>query len=270
MNRICFFIPLFCAIVLSGCQEQQKIQPAKPSIEGIKLGDLAGGSDQKAPPQVCFRVFTFETPIERVDALRQVFDLMSRRQIQFADRDGFDANGFLVGFGTQQEWSALSAELEKLDARKIATNNIVIHDEGMDDLPMSLLNSTRDVAWVGKGDKAVRDTFAAGRFMWKLKARPMGSVRGVAQVELVPIYKIGTQSLLSHLAKVRDSVSFPFGGISVRMAAGDYVLIGSGGEPVGSDGQAIGALTLNRLLFYPAERPDRMRLLVILCAKVQD
>ena len=55
--------------------------------------------------------------------------------------------------------------------------------------------------------------------------RDHGSVR-VAQVELVPIYKIGTQSLFAS-CKGADSCRF-HSAACVRMAVGDYVLIGSG------------------------------------------
>ena len=269
MNRICFFVLLLCAIGPGGCQDPPHGADQVP-IEGIKLGDLAAGSGEAVPPQIFFRMFTFDLPADQLDHLGSVFRNMSKRQIQFADRDAFDANGFLAGFGTQQEWPALSAELDKLIARKTATRNVVVYEAAGDDISTSMLSSTQDVAWIGGDGRVKRDTFAVGRFTWMLKARPMQTIRGVAQVEIMPAYKIGTQSFLTHLAHVRDFAPFSDSGFSLRMSPGDYILLGSAGEPTGPDGSAIAPLTLNRLLFYPAERPNTLRLFVILCARIED
>jgi len=269
MNRVCFFILLVGAVGVGGCGDSARSTDKIPT-GGIKLDDLAAGPDEKEPSQIYFRVFTFELPVEQVKPLQEVFKVMSRRQIRFADRDAFDANGFLAGFGTQEDWPGLSGELDKLVARKTATRNVVVYEAAGDDVSVSLLNSTQDVAWVGEGGKVMRDAFAVGRFAWVLKAQPMESVRGVAQVEILPVYKIGTQSFFSHLANMRDSSPFSAASMNIRMSPGDYVLLASGGEPVGADGQAIAPLTLNRLLFYPAGRPNVMQMLLVLCARIED
>jgi hypothetical protein len=269
MSRICFFFLFFGAIGLGGCGKSQN-RTDKVPIDGIKLGNLATGPDEAMPPRIGFRVFTFELPAQQVDLLKETFALMSKRQIRFADRDAFEANGFLAGFGTQQDWPALSVEMDKLVARRTATRNVVVYEAAGDDISVTLLNSTHDVAWIEAGGKAVRDTFAVGRFTWMLKARPLESVRGVAQVQISPVYKLGTQSFLSHLAQVRDHTAFSAAALDIRMGPGDYVLLGSAGEPAGLGGQSTAPFTLNRLLFYPAERPEMMRLFVVLCTRIDD
>lgn len=269
MNRICFIILLFSAIVVGGCDLAARKDDGAP-IGGIKLGHLATGSDEKTPPQLYFRVFTFELPTEQIDLLQQAFKLMSKRQIQFAERDAFDANGFLAGFGNQADWPKLSAELDKLAARKTATRNLVVYQAAGDDIAVTLLNSTEEVAWIDAGGKVKRDRFAVGRFTWMLKAQPMESIRGVAQVQIMPAYRLGSQGFFANLAHMRDDTPFSVGELKLRMSPGDYLLVASAGEPVGLDGRAIAPFTINRLLFYSADRPNTVRMYMVLCARIED
>jgi hypothetical protein len=269
ISRIHFLVLFAAAIVLGGCQEPET-QADQVSIDGIKITDIAPETIETIPHQIVFRILTFEVPSEQIDLLQETFRAMSKRQIQFADRDAFDANGFLAGFGTQQEWPAFSGGLEKAISRRTATRNVVVYEAAGDDIAGSMLNSSHDVAWIAAGGKTSRETFAVGRFAWMLKARPLESIRGVAQVQIVPVYRIGTRSLLAHLASVSDFTAFPASAISIRMSPGDYVLLGSAGEPVSRDGRPIAPLTLNRLLFYPAERPGMLRLFLVMCAGIEE
>jgi hypothetical protein len=232
-------------------------------------------------------------PTDQIATLQQGFSQFGRSQLSFADGPAFQSNGFLAGFGTDEQIGGLSALLEKVQARRKETRNILVFDDAGDDISMTMLNSKEDVSWKLAGGKVAKDVFSAGRFSWMLKAAPVPDIRGVAQVRILPVYRMGIDNFLTYLARMRGYAPFDFGTFDVRMNPGDLVLLGSLGEPETPAQPAAGdqpeatdqpnawdipaevdeqplELTLNRLLFYLPDKPRVINLYVVLCTGVGD
>lgn len=293
MGRILFFILISaCLVGFCGCQQTQQ-GPGRIPVEGIKLGDLEPVDPGNLPPQIRFRIFRFEVPADQIATLRQGFLQFDTGQLRFADQRAFQANGFLAGFGTNERIGGLSVLLERVVARKKETRNLLVFDDAGDDISLAMLNSKEEVSWKRADGKVAKDVFSAGRFSWMLKAAPVPDIRGVARVRILPVYRRGTDGFLTYLTRMRGYAPFDFGAFDVRMNPGDFVLLGSLGEPDAPAKPAAGdqpeaadqpnawdtpteadeqplELTLNRLLFYPPDKPWAINLYLIVCAGVGD
>lgn len=285
MGRILFLILVLasvCLVSFCGCQEADQT-PARTSVDGIKLKDLEPVDHSTLPLQIRFRIFRFEVPTDRIATLQQGISQLDTTQLSFAQRQAFQANGFLAGFGTNEHMSGLSALLEKIQARRKETRNLLVYDDAGDDISITMLNSKEEVSWKLAGGKVAKDVFSHGRFSWMLKAAPVPDIRGVAQVRMLPVYRMGTDGFITYLARMRSYAPFDFGAFDVRMNLGDFVLLSSSGQPDASGKPAAGDqpeaseadteppdLTLNRLLFYPPEKPWAINLYLVLCTGVGD
>ncbi|MCD6395228.1 MAG: hypothetical protein J7M40_17220 [Planctomycetes bacterium] len=285
MGRILFLILVLasvCLVSFCGCQKAEQ-SPARASVDGIKLKDLEPVDPGNLPPQIRFRIFRFEVHTDWISSLQQGFSQFDTTQLNFAQLPAFQANGFLVGFGTNEHMGGLSILLEKIQARRKETRNLLVYDDAGDDISVAMLNSKKEVSWKVADGKVSKDVFSPGRFSWMLKAAPVPDIRGVAQVRMLPVYRMGTDGFLTYLARMRSYTPFDFGAFDVRMNPGDFVLLGSLGEPEApakpaADDQPEAAeadkkppdLTLNRLLFYPPEKPWAINLYLVLCTGVGD
>ncbi len=295
MGRILFLIlvlVIVCFVGFCGCRKAE--QTAGPtSIDHIKLKDLEPVDSGNLPPQIRFRIFRLEVPTDQIATLQQGFSQFDTAQLSFAERRAFQANGFLAGFGTNEHIGRLSVLFERVQARRKETRNLLVYDDAGDDISVTMLNSKEEVSWKRAGGKVAKDVFSAGRFSWMLKAAPVPDIRGVAQVRILPVYRMGADSFLTYLARMRSYAPFDFGAFDVRMNSGDFILLGSLGEPetpakpaAGDQPQAADPpnagdipaeadeqppeLTLNRLLFYPPDKPWVINLYMILCMGVGD
>ena len=277
MGRILFLIlvsVIVCLVSFCGCQKAEQ-SPAPSPIDGIKLRDLKSVDHGKLPPQIRFRIFRLEVPANQVATLQQGFSQFDTASLSFAERRAFQVNGFLAGFGTNEHMSGLSSLLEKVQARRKVTRNLLVYDDAGDDISVAMLNSKEDVSWKLANGKVAKKVFSPGRFSWMLKAAPVPDIRGIAQVRILPIYRMGTDDFLTYMARMRSYAPFDFGAFDVRMNPGDFVLLGSLGEPdaptkaAEADEQPL-ALTLNRLLFSQPNKPLVINLYLILCTGVDD
>ena len=285
MGRILFLIlvlVIVCLVSFCGCQKAEQTPDLTP-IDGIKLRDLEPANISNLPPQIRFRIFRLEVPADQIATLQQGFSQFDTAPLSFAERRAFQANGFLAGFGTNEHINRLYTLFERIQARRKKTRNLLVYDDAGDDIYVTMLNSKEEVSWKLAGGKVAKEVFSPGRFSWMLKAAPVPDIRGVAQVRILPIYRMGTDGFLSYLARMRSYAPFDFGAFDVRMNPGDFVLLGSLGEPdaptkpaAGDQPEATEAdkqpleLTLNRLLFYPPEKPWAINLYLILCTGVGD
>ncbi len=287
MGRILFFILVsVCLVGFCGCSEIQQ-EPARVPIGDIKLGDLQPADPVRLPSQINFKIFSFEVPIDRTSVLQQGFSELDTGQLRFAEAAAFKANGFLAGSGTSENGDKVSILLEKVQARRKATRNLLVYDDTGDVFSVTMLSSKDEVSWKGSDGKVAKDVFSVGRFAWMVKASPVPNIRGVAAVRILPVYRMGADNFLTYLARMRNYTPFDVGAFGLRMSPGDFVLLGSRGEAQASDKAAAGdqpepldildgpgeqplELTLNRLLFYQPEKPWVINLYMILCVGVGD
>ncbi len=293
MGRILFLILIsVCFVSFCGCPTAEQA-PGRTLIDRIKLKDLEPVDPGNLPPQIRFRILRFEVPADQIATLQQGFSQFDTAQLRFAERRAFQANGFLAGFATNEHIGRLSALLERVQARRKETRNLLVYDDSGDNISMTTLNWKEEVSWKRADGKVAKDVFSPGRFSWMLKAAPVPDVRGVAQIRILPVYRMGTDSFLTYMARMRGYAPFDFGAFDVRMNPGDFVLLGSLGEPDAPAKPAAGdqpeaadepnawdipaeadeqpvELTLNRLLFYPPDKPWVINLYVVLCGGVGD
>ena len=295
MGRILFLIlvlVIVCLVSFCGCQKAEQT-PGRTPIERIRLKDLEPVDHGNLPQQIRFRILRFEVPADQIATLQKGFSQFDTAQLSFTERQAFQANGFLAGFGTNENIGGLSVLLERVQARRRETRNLLVYDDAGDDISMTMLNSKEEVSWKRANGKVAKDIFSAGRFSWMLKAAPIPDIRGVAQVRILPVYRRGIDNFLTYLARMRGYAPFDFGAFDVKMNPGDFVLLGSLGEPETPAKPAAGdqpeaadqpnardipaeadeqllELTLNRLLFYPPDKPWVINLYLVLCTGVGD
>ena len=254
-----------CLTTLCGCQVPEEPAPEQPEVpvEGITIKDIQATDTAEMPDRVVFRVFTFEFADDQVDKLQAAFEGLDLRPIRFVNQDAFLGNDFAVGYGRTDDWQSASKVLAEIKAIRKETKNLVVYDGSGDDIAVGMLQSAQSVSFVGVDGKAVEAEFMPGRFSWTLRARPDAAFRGVAHVEMRPVYRFGLDSFISRLADYREITPLDGGGFGFKISSDDFILL----APTAA---VKGPLTLSNILFVSPENDSALRVYMIGCVRVDN
>jgi hypothetical protein len=103
------------AALLTSCKAPEK---EKPIWEQVKLSDLATSSDANSLEGQLLKtinldIHIFEMPIEDINVLNVVWQMMYTKPLQFNDYEAFKANSFSIGFGQIQMWNTIANVLRE-------------------------------------------------------------------------------------------------------------------------------------------------------------
>lgn len=227
------------------------------------MKDLSPIETVELPQRTLFRVFVFEISIDRLLDFQQVFEPLDSESLRFVDSKAFEANNFIAAMGSAQNWQGVAAVLDKLKAERKEIKRLVIYGDSENDIVVTTLSSSQRVSFYGNNGKSVDREFLAGRFSWTIRARPTPSMRGVAQVEIRPIFRMGADSYISRLAQFRNLMPLDPAAFALKMSKGDFVLLAPTRVPDNN-------LTLNRLLFASPEKDSVVRVYMVACLGVGD
>ncbi|MHC4215962.1 MAG: hypothetical protein ACYSWP_21640, partial [Planctomycetota bacterium] len=229
MSRLILYI-LLAGVVgwAGGCGQERTRGPAGPTTEGIKIGDLAPTAAMKLPSQINFQVYTFEVPAENAPLPKELLLGLIRSPLHFADYNAFEANGFGAGFGRVEMWNEISVRLTQIKARNAGTSRLMVFDDKGDDVIFNTLTGEKTVFFTTGEDKLVGSTLGGGYLAWRIKAKPIKKLRGAAQVQIQPVFKLPSGNTIARLLdrERENETVFDFAGFELTMSSGDFVLLG--------------------------------------------
>lgn len=256
---------MFCTLTFCGCFQLSKTDVAEEidPIEGLTVKDIKPIDPVELPHRILFRVFIFEIPAGRVKEFSEVFDKLNRKSIRFVDSSAFEANEFATGLGRAENWQDVALKLDKAKAERKEIKKLLLFGDSENDITVALLNNVQRVSFVGTNSKEIDQEFMPGTFSWTIRARPTPSMRGVAQVEIRPLYRIGGNNYISRLAKFRNVIPLDAAAFGLNMSSGDFILI----APTTPCDKKI---TLKNMLFSSPQDDSVARVYMIGCVRVGD
>lgn len=251
-------------LCISGCPQPEP-DPVQNPLEGIKITDLASLYPEDVPPQIMFQVFSFEMPAENCYLLQEIFGGLYQRSINFADYQMFQANAILTGFGLPAMWDRIAQKLTQGRAQRMMANALIIFDETGEDIAAVPINYEQTIFYNDAENNVVGRSLHDGALVWNIRARPISSVKGVAQVHIEPVFRRSADMAFSHLGEktIAEDNEFAFAGFHLNMSAGEFVLLGP--EKYQSD-----RITLSSLFFTVEKDEPAIRLYLIVCTGVSN
>lgn len=263
MNRlypkIVLTVWVFC---LCGCTEPQE-EPVQDPLAGVTIADLAPMVTEQIPPQITFHVLLFEMPAENSYLLEEMFGGLYQRTLHFVDYGMFKANALLAGFGRADMWNRVAQKLIQGRAQKMIVGTLIIFDEIGEDIAAVPVSQEQTIFYTDAENNLVGHSLLDGVLVWNVRARPISSVGGVAQVNIEPVFRSSMDMLLAQMGKKNkpDTNEFAFAGFDLQMTIGDFVLLGP--AEYQSD-----QITLSSLFFTPQRDEPVIRLYLIVCTGV--
>ncbi len=266
MNGRIYIGVLTIGLLLSiGCDiSQPPARTEQPNIEGIKLLDLQAESYSFHETTLSFSVLVYVLDTTSLDAFEDVFQILSKQEIRFADSKAFDANCFAAGFGVHEKGGRIARKLSEIGAVRISQTRLTLPPGGREiiygapiDEPRAVLYST---ATGGLGGVTVEK----GRLGWVLSAGQDSAQRGIVEMTLGPASWDSGGAVL-RLREGKEPYEFRLfdvGRFSVSLEAGQFCLLGPTHILDQQD-------TLNRLLFEVPGH-NKIRIFVIICESTGD
>lgn len=259
LSRICFVF--LCLLGMSGCAPQENEPPADPSLRGLKLSDLQPSASSVLPEtRLNFTVLTYELDNASLDRISGVFRRLIWRDITYADKTAFDANGFIIGWGPHARGSQVAKELDDIGARQTRRSRMVITPEThevLSDDPVEAHTLVFPTSHKSIGKVSV----PAGRLGWLLSAQLDPQWPQEVSVQFEPAFWSNNLTDLRVLAgKVPFKYqTFAVGRARLKLQPGQLCVL----APAGT---ILQPQTLSRMLFEV--NSEKTRLFVVILDKV--
>lgn len=271
--QIAFLISL--AFRAGGCNGTE----GEPIWERVKITDLAPSDNVKhAGPQqlktLNFNVYIFEMPAENVSTLVDVWPMVYAQPLRFNNIDAFSSNSFLAGFGQIRMWDKIADLLRSSDGIQVGTVSLLLPDGQSNDVAVGVLGKEKTVLYTSENGSMKRVKLGQGKLGLRIQAEKIPAFRGLCKVSVLPVFSPPRRRSIPLFSGREKSGEFLFtsAGFSLKMAPGDFVLIGPG--KYDSEQETLGGLFFSKpqgsLFFNELERkgPElkpSVRLFLLVC-----
>jgi hypothetical protein len=250
------------AALLTSCKAPEK---DKPIWQQVKISDLAPSSDANHPASRLLKtinldIHIFEMPIENINVLNVVWQMMYTKPLQFNDYDAFKANSFSIGFGQIQMWNTIANVLRDAGGKKIETVSLLLPDGETNDFTIARLNKEQTIFYISTAGSMEGATIGPGKLALRIKVEKIPGSRGVCEVNAQPVFPSPITSPIPQLAA---KFLFTSAGFGLKMSPGDFVLLG----PEKYIGHQI---TLGSLFFSRPGRKPSVRMFLLVCTGIID
>jgi hypothetical protein len=268
MIRLFQIMVLICtAALLTSCKAPEK---EKPIWEQVKLSDLATSSDANNPDgrllkTINLDIHIFEMPIEDINVLNVVWQMMYTKPLQFNDYDAFKANSFSIGFGQIQMWNTIANVLRDAGCKHIETVSLLLPDGETNDFTIARLKKEQTIFYISTAGSMEGATIGPGKLALRIKVEKIPGSRGVCEVNAQPVFPSPITSPIPQLAASAKSAEFLFtsAGFGLKMSPGDFVLLGP-------EKYIDHQITLGSLFFSRPGRKPSVRMFLLVCTGIID
>jgi hypothetical protein len=254
-----FVIITVCLFYCVGCTPP----PRTPVWENTKFKDLkrikhTPQNALEAPLQ--FNMYVFALPADNFSAVKNVWNTLSIKPIQFISRHSFDENGFVAGVGKTAAWESIAKKLYDAKSKNLKTTDLVIFSGNQEYVPLLKLEAEKNVFYRAQDNQINGATLGPGETLLRLTAVTPPDVRGVCKLTIEPMFQNTAQSQTAP-ADANDLV-FTASTFSVTMSPGDFVLLG----PASFARQNM----MLAGIFFSSPEESTVQLYMIVCAGVSN
>lgn len=258
MKRVLRIVVLgLVGLVCAGCAAAEK-----PIWEQMKITDLEPPSREQGGVEplktINFDIIVFEIPAENIKSFDEIWGMLYAQPLRFNDRDTFNANSFLAGFGQIEMLRRIDGLLQAAGAKKAERTSLFLQDGQADDVMVARLPREQTVFYISAGGSTEGATLGPGVLVLRIKAERIAGSRGVCNVSIQPLFV----SRLS-LNRKADELLFARCGFELKMSPQDFVFLGS-------EKYISHQMTLNSLLFSRTEEKPVVRSYLIFCNGIND
>ena len=256
-------------VLLIGCHGTGK---KDTSWQNLKIGEIAPVQSQKGPggrlasiKTINFTVFAYQIPADNITMLDGVWKILYKTPLRFNNYKALKANSFSVGLGQIQMWNKIDDFLKQSQARKIREVSVLIPDGQTDDFPVSVLGAQQNIFYVPAIGSMDGVTIGPGKLALRIRAKKISGLRGVCNVNVLPIFVPPTRSSIPAPTRREksDEVAFKSVSFGLTMSPGQFVFLGP-------EKYISHQMSLARLFFTsPGARPAFTTYL-ILCTRISD
>ncbi|MCK4999148.1 MAG: hypothetical protein KAS23_06425 [Anaerohalosphaera sp.] len=219
-----------CAAVIlllasAGCQQPQN-KPFRPSIEGIKITDLAPIDQEPLPRQIQFEITTFELPAQNYPEIEKAFDIMPDTGIAYNNKKMFTVNGFRAATGNQQIWPNMAKAFRTARVRKVFTSKLIIFDTQGDRIDVNMIDRPIEAFYIDAENHDTGIHLPPGTAAFKIRALSPQPGETAAVVNITAMHKKYSSSSLIPADKKISETPFDFTSMRMELAQGDYLLLG--------------------------------------------
>lgn len=233
MIKTSLYITLALTILLSaGCEPAQEKKPTGPSLEGIKIGDLAPKDAPQMPSEIQLAVFAYEMPAENASILADIFKWLRSDFMNFSSRKAFLANGFETGFGYNHGWRQVGDALAKANARNVGTSNLLFMGSSTNEVVTGGSPAGQTFYLHKRSGQSEVVTLKDGQFLWRVRARALSEREGSAMVQIVPQQKESVSNAIKKMPGFEGAGENVYHDMAVKvyMTPGDFIIIGPASE----------------------------------------
>jgi len=252
-------------LVLTGCNVLEKDEPI---WEHVKIGDIAPSHSGKRPGAqlleiINFDVYIFEIPVENINALDDVRQMLHTNPLQFNDYDAFSANSFSVGFGQVGMWNEIRELLRVAGGKRVETVSLLLPDGQAETITIARLDSEQSIFYISSEGSMEGATIGPGELALWIRAEKVPGSRGVCKMSALPVFSPMRRSSISQLTARAKSDELPFTccGFELKMSPGDFVFL----APEKYIGNQI---TLASYFFSRPKPRSVVRTYLIVCAEI--
>ncbi len=238
-------------LFVCGCAPQEK-----DPIADIKFTDIRPMYKQVEQPfelTAEIAVFTIEVPVDNYPAFTTIWESLPLEPVTFANRAAFEENGLLVGFGNSSFLPKIENVMLTTNARRAASNYIMVSLELDNELFTSKLTATEELFYyTAKGQVAgLTLTFGKAGFIFDINKIP--AAKGIIELIVKPFYEPlrGNRKIFRHIVFQADLVP------------GDFVLLGP------ADFQPL-PNTFKGLLFANPGKVPTVKVYIMVCRGISD
>jgi hypothetical protein len=198
-----------------------------PSLEGLKITDLAPSKEPAVQLQCAFAVLVWRIPPESQPEIPKVLSMLSSRSLTFSDSAAFESNGLWAAGGTFDQVQAVLSALEQSGAKRLRTKNLLIFQDYPEEIAGIPVESGQTLFYLGAEKMPAGKQVAGGRLSLMLRARPDSPQRGFASVRIEPVFQPAVSLYGGARAPLFEPLTFREGRLLTTMREGDILVLAS-------------------------------------------
>lgn len=200
-------------------------------------------------------ILTIETPATNYDKFKNIWNILNREKIYFANSQAFELNGLLAGFASRHMVPYIENAMLETGSQKTSTTFLLATEKLSDELLVSKTDGTHEFFYNTSAFETSGLTLPPGKAGLKIDIQKIPAAKGIVEISITHFFRPYSND--------SSDIYFEHLRIQADMTNGDVVLLG-GGMYKETPG------TFNGLFFSNPSKLPTAKSYLILCKKITD
>ncbi|MFC1739734.1 hypothetical protein ACFL1G_11920 [Planctomycetota bacterium] len=264
-RKLQIMVLIIAAVVLGSCGRSKR---EKPIWEELKVTDLPPSEPNDSWPfemikTANFDVYIIEIPEANSPRLNDLWQMLTREQLQIADYRAFTANSFLAGLGRGDIVEQVDRLLLEAAGRTRNKVTVLIPEGQTQDVGIAQLQNQRSIFYISTSGSMTGATVGPGNIALRLKPEKAPGSVGLCNLNVCSVFIPPALPSLESIEERQKKNQFIFEPVTFNaiMRPGDFLVLGP--QQVDADPS-----TLNSVFFSRKEPKPVVRIYLLLCTGV--